>query len=355
MLSAERLAELLDGFREVRVAVLGDFFLDKYLDIDPALSELSLETGLEAYQVVGVRCQPGAAGTVTNNLSALEVGTIRALGYCGQDGEGYELRRGLHRTRVDTEHLHECAGRFTPTYTKPLVRTPGAPPRELNRLDIKNRSATPREVEDRVLASLATLADEVDAIIVGDQVQERDHGVVTTRVRKALAELGRTRPGLVIVADSREHIAQFDHVSIKPNAREAELTLGDNEDILDPGSEGFRQTARMLSMLRSDRPVFVTLGDQGVLAADGPEEPVLVPGVPVTGEIDIVGAGDSFCAGATATLAAGGTPVEAAMVGCLVASLTIQQIGTTGTATPAMVRSRLAESPYVGGARPRPQ
>ena len=35
-MSPERLAELIDRFPRLRIAVLGDFFLDKYLDVDPA-------------------------------------------------------------------------------------------------------------------------------------------------------------------------------------------------------------------------------------------------------------------------------------------------------------------------------
>ena len=70
-MTLERLAELIDRFPEQRIAVVGDFFLDKYLDVDPALAELSLETGKTAHQVVAVRPSPGAAGTVVSNLSAL--------------------------------------------------------------------------------------------------------------------------------------------------------------------------------------------------------------------------------------------------------------------------------------------
>ena len=52
------LRRLLGRFPELTVLVVGDFFLDKYLDIEPKLSERSLETGLEAYQVAGVRRYP---------------------------------------------------------------------------------------------------------------------------------------------------------------------------------------------------------------------------------------------------------------------------------------------------------
>ena len=61
MMTSDRFLEILDGFAQVRLAVFGDFFLDKYLVIDPVLAELSLETGLEAHQVVAMRSSPGAA------------------------------------------------------------------------------------------------------------------------------------------------------------------------------------------------------------------------------------------------------------------------------------------------------
>ncbi len=46
-------------------------------------------------------------------------------------------------------------------------------------------------------------------------------------------------------------------------------------------------------------------------------------------------------AGALLAFASGATLPEAALVGCLVASITVQQLATTGTATPAQVRERL--------------
>ena len=94
-LSSRRLAELISRFAQCRIAVMGDFFLDKYLDVDPELAEISVETGLTAHQVVKMRCAPGAAGTVVSNISALGAGQLLAIGYVGDDGEAFELRRTL--------------------------------------------------------------------------------------------------------------------------------------------------------------------------------------------------------------------------------------------------------------------
>ena len=61
-MDTKRLNHILDLFPEKKVLVFGDFFLDQYLVIDDALREVSLETGLSAHQVVGIRNSPGAAG-----------------------------------------------------------------------------------------------------------------------------------------------------------------------------------------------------------------------------------------------------------------------------------------------------
>src|SRR5881227_3218297 len=96
-LTPERMEQVLGKLPALRIGVFGDLFLDRYLDIDDALTEPSLETGLAAYQVVGVRSYPGAAGTVVNNLSALGVGTILPIAVIGDDGEGCELWQALEQ------------------------------------------------------------------------------------------------------------------------------------------------------------------------------------------------------------------------------------------------------------------
>src|SRR5881275_1135597 len=100
MFTDARLGEILDRITGLTVAVLGDLFLDRYLDIDASLTEPSIETGLDAYQVVRVRPSPGAAGTVINNLVALGVGRVWPVAVTGDDGEGYELRQALARMRA---------------------------------------------------------------------------------------------------------------------------------------------------------------------------------------------------------------------------------------------------------------
>ena len=330
LLERTRLEQILKRFGGLRIAVVGDFFLDRYWEIDAARDEPSVETGLTAYQVVGRRHSPGAAGTVAANLAALGGGRIDAVGFIGDDGEGLELERCLDRIGITRDSLLRTPERLTPCYSKPM--RDGV---EMNRIDIKNRTATPESVERHIIASIEELADKVDAMIVMDQVSEENCGVVTDVVRECLIRFGRERRSLLIYADSRERIGQFREMLIKCNEREAvECGVGDHSE--HQTEETLQQRGRELSC-RTGRMVFITRGAQGQLIFDPaqPDSPAIcVPAVPVEGEIDICGAGDATSAALVSSLCAGATPEEAAMIGNLAASVTIRKIGQTGTASP---------------------
>jgi bifunctional ADP-heptose synthase (sugar kinase/adenylyltransferase) len=333
------LERILNRIPALTVGVLGDLFLDRYLDLDAALTEPSIETGLDAYQVVRVRNYPGAAGTVINNLAALGVKQIVPISVVGDDGEWYDLSRSLSDIGVlnAPEWIYTCEGRRTPTYTKPMLHEPGQPPRELNRLDIKNREPLPGGVEGSLLSAVAEVFPKVDALLVLDQVSEPECGVVTTRVRNLLAELGAAHPEQLILADSRERIGLFRSVWTKPNFAECRQAVSAADD--EP--ECVMRLAQV-----TGRPVFCTRGAEGILIADPRRATIqcmVVPAYPVTGPIDVVGAGDSTSAGIACAIAAGASPAEAAAFGNLVASITIRQIGSTGTATPDQVRQRWRE------------
>ena len=337
LLTTERLEEIISRFASCRIAVLGDFFLDKYLDIDPSLEELSVETGKPAHQVAAVRCYPGAAGTVVANLSALETGELHAIGFTGDDGEAFELRRGLAKLRCATNNLHSTAERFTPTYLKPRDMTVPGLEGEHSRIDTKNRLPTPPEMQRAMIDSLAALVGRVDAVIVLDQAEARDCGAVTGAVRDRLAELALEHPKVFFWADSRRRIHEFRNVIIKPNEFEA---VG-NESPRPGDTVGLEQLRTAVSKLRTKTaaPLFITRGEDGMFVSD--PQWTAVPGVCLSGETDTTGAGDSATAGCVLALCAGASFVEAAVIGNLVASITVQQLATTGTARPDELVPRL--------------
>ncbi len=335
MLTAALIDHILRTLPGKTVALLGDLFLDRYLDLDPARDEPSVETGKTAYQVVGVRSYPGALGTVLNNLAALGVGRIVPVSVLGDDGEGYELRQALGRLPVvEASRLVVAADRRTPTYCKPMYGRD-----ELNRLDIKNHTPTPVALEDAVLAHLHAVWRQCDALLVLDQVSEPDCGVVTARVRDELAKLAASDPVKFVLADSRERVGLFENVCVKPNHRE-----------LDAATVYPSCSSVYTFPLPTALAIFLTEGADGIRLITHSDkdwrvgfESTHVPAYPVSGPIDVCGAGDSCSAGIAAAVMAGATFPQAAAFGNLIASITVQQIGTTGTASPGQVRARWAE------------
>jgi len=333
-MNAARFQNLTSNYTRLRLAVVGDLCLDRYLEIDPGKQEISIETQLPVHNVVRVRSQPGAAGTILNNLVALGVAEIYPVGFCGDDGEGYELQRAL-RTKpgVHLDHFLQTQERRTFTYCKPLVIEAGKAPKELNRLDSKNWTPTPPTVQAHLVESLREIITRVDAIILMDQVDIAETGVVTSQVLDTVRHVAAMHPRVHIIADSRRSLRGFPPVIFKMNAAELAALVGS-----DPGAALPLIQKTALDLARRQRqPVIVTLAERGIIGAAPPDEVHHVSSLPPRGEIDIVGAGDAVTANLAAALAAGATLPEALELAMLAASVVIHQLGTTGTATVAQI------------------
>lgn len=337
-MTPERLSEIASRYSKLRIAVVGDLCLDRYLEIDPARAEVSIETGLPVYNVARVRSQPGAAGTILNNLVALGVGQIFPVGFCGEDGEGYELLRALRSLPgVDTAHFFQTPARRTFTYCKPLIMEPGQPPRELNRLDSKNWTPTPEEVSERIATSLEKLRSAVDAVILMDQVDVEETGVVTQSVLARVEALEKKASPIPVLADSRRGLRGYSSVIFKMNAAELSALTGMP---VQSSLDEIRSASVKLSQ-QNQRAVFVTLAERGLVGAQPDGRSEHVPALPLRGTIDVVGAGDSVTANLAAALAAGSGLREALSVAALASSIVIHQLGTSGSASVAQMKTLL--------------
>lgn len=333
MMDAGKIARALDRAGEIRVAVFGDYCLDKYLYMDPKRDELSVETGLMAWQIHEKRMFPGAGGTVTSNLRSLGV-QVTCIGLMGDDGEGYDLRKALEKIGADSSLMVVSDEICTGTYTKPMRLQEDGSWVELNRLDFRNFQEPPRKLQDQLLSNLESCLSRVDGVILLDQFFQRNLGVITDYVREKLAELAVKYPEVIFFADSRSYIREFRNVIVKCNNFELMAGQGDPEN-----PEDLKARAEELGGSLG-KPVFVTRGSEGMLAlTQGKVIPV--PAFRVTGPIDICGAGDASSAGIVLGLSLGLQPEEAALLGCAISSITIEQVGVTGTATVPQVQQRL--------------
>jgi bifunctional ADP-heptose synthase (sugar kinase/adenylyltransferase) len=337
VLSREQLEAILRTLPRLTIGLVGDLFLDRYLHLVPGSRELSIETGLEAYQIDRVRNSPGALGTVMNNLAALGVGLLVPVTAIGDDGQGYDLLREVRKLPADPTNVLCLPDRLTPTYTKPLRQVEGGAWQELNRLDVRTRSPLSAAATAEVCRRVEEVFRTSDGLIVLDQLVDENCGVVNAAVRGTIERLAVLEPNKLIYVDSRRFLGRFAAGVLKGNRSEVLTAAGGSPDDI---SDAAIHPALASLVEKTGRAAYCTMGERGILVAQPKQEPMLAPGCQISGPIDIVGAGDAATSGIVTALLAGASEVEAAEFGNLVASITIQQLGTTGTATPEQVRER---------------
>ena len=319
-----------------RIVVLGDYALDKYLYIDPARDEPSIETGLTAYQIHKKRMSAGAGGNVAANLCALGA-QVTCISLVGNDGEGYELLNCLRSIGANTDYMVHADDLCTCTYTKPMRLQKNGSWKEMNRLDFRNFDPPSMELQKQLVENLKNVLPHVDAVLLVDQFCQRNLGTMTDYVREQINQLALEYPEVLFFVDSRAFSGEYRNMIVKCNNHELMAMAGSSENPENP--EILCQLAQELGQ-KNNAAFVVTRGSKGMMVLNRGKLH-FVDGVHVTGPLDIVGAGDSASSGFVLGLTRGLDYTQAAMVGCCVSSITIQQIGTTGTATVPQVLQRL--------------
>jgi rfaE bifunctional protein kinase chain/domain len=315
-------SELLAAFRSLRVLVVGDVCLDRWCTYDPALADPSRETGIPRVGVVATEVTPGAAGTIANNLAALGAGCIDVLGMIGDDGFGYELRRALVARGISADLLVEAPDVPTFTYTKLINSVTGE--EDLPRIDFVYTRPLPETVEREIVGHLRDA--RYDVVLVSDQAETDQGGVVTAAVRAEIERIAREQAETVVWVDSRMRGELFRGVVVKPNHHEAEAA---SRRLL--GAVDYEEWRRRTEL----RALIVTYGADGALVVDA-DGRRWAAAKRVERPVDICGAGDSFSAAAAMALKVTGDATQAAEFGNRVAGITIMKKGT-GTASPAEV------------------
>lgn len=321
----------LTRLRDAKVTVFGDFCIDAYWTIDEDLTERSVETGKAVHRVREQRYALGGAGTIVNNLTALGVGQVRAVGLVGEDLFGRTMLDLFAAQRVDAAGmLHAQADWQTSVYAKPYIGDD-----EQHRLDF----GTFNELS---MASVNALADALDKAAARSDVvicnQQFVRGVTTPVMIERINALAARRRDTVFMVDARDRAALFRQVVYKMNGYEAARLAGragepdqpiDPDVVREVGGRLFQQTGRT---------VFITRGPEGIVVVDA-QGVTELPGVKVTGPVDPVGAGDSVLAALAAVLGSGGDAITAARLANLAASVTVRKLRTTGTASPEEIRA----------------
>jgi rfaE bifunctional protein kinase chain/domain len=330
-MKAEQLQKLIKSINSVKIAVVGDFCLDAYWFVDESKSEISVETGHATRPVLSQKYSLGGAGNVTNNLAAMEVKDIRAFGVIGTDPFGHEMVNLMKKAGINTDNLLIQNEQWaTHVYIKPYIED-----KEQNRIDFGNFNKLSEETANSLIYNLEKTISEVDLVIINQQVLS---GIHTDYFKLKLVEVIRHFPEKIFIADSRNYNDFYTGAYRKMNDTEALLQcrIKKNPDEIVSYSEVLN--AAKILYKRYQKPLFITRGNRGsiVINESGVTE---ILGLMIISKVDTVGAGDSYLAGVSATLAAGYPMEIAAEIGSYVAGVTVQKLLQTGTASPSEILS----------------
>lgn len=327
----------LDALPQLRAAVLGDFCLDAYWELDTGETEVSIETGLYVRRVRNQRYSLGGAGNVVANLIALGVGRVQAIGVVGTDLFGRELLRFLNERGADTR-----SGMIVDEHWETMVYAkPCSGDEEESRIDFGAFNMLAPNIIDALLVALEQAALENDVVVLNQQIPR---GVSNLAVIERINDVIARHRDTHFVVDARHRPDLYRGAVLKLNIHEAARFLGDPvEDSL--SAEGAKDFVRRISQ-KTGKAAFLTRGEKGIIIADG-EEVHEVPGIQVTSATDPVGAGDTVVSAIAAVLGSGQHPLIAAKLANIAAMITVQKLQMTGTATPAEILAVGGEPDYI--------
>jgi D-beta-D-heptose 7-phosphate kinase/D-beta-D-heptose 1-phosphate adenosyltransferase len=323
-LSLPRVRQLLTAATRARILVVGDVMLDQF--IWGRVVRISPEAPVPVVDFVRESFMPGGAANVARNLTALEV-SAELFGLVGRDEGGRRLKTLLSEQKVDCLGLQAEAGRPTSVKTRIVAHQ-----QQLVRVDRESRLPADGPAIRRLLTALEPCMLTADAVIVGDYGK----GVVTQVLLDGLKQICHARGVWLSVDPKPVHQINLAGLSLlTPNRKETFELAGlpdgtrDDEPLKDPQ---LLQAADKL--LRELQPalLLITLGDQGMLLCQRREKPFHIPTV-AQEVFDVSGAGDTVIASFTMSIAAGATPVEAAIISNHAAGVVVGKIGTA-TVTP---------------------
>src|SRR6185436_12572364 len=321
---ANRVRKLLNDATRTRIIVVGDVMLDHF--IWGSVGRISPEAPVPVVDFERENFMPGGAANVARNLAALNA-RAELFGVVGQDTAAEQLRTLLAQQGIGCRGLLRAGARPTSVKTRIVAHK-----QQVVRIDRETRDGVQGALTRRLLDSLRPMINASAAVIVGDYGK----GVVTQPLLDELKRLCHEN-GVWLSLDPKpvHHLNLAGLSLLTPNRKEAfELAkLPDETRAANPLADTnlMRAADRLLTELRPE-VLLITLGELGMLLCQRGKKPFHIPTV-AQEVFDVSGAGDTVIASFTLAIAAGASPIEAAIISNHAAGVVVGKVGTA-TVTP---------------------
>lgn len=329
-ISLPRVRQILTTAAKSRILVVGDVMLDQF--IWGSVARISPEAPVPVVDFQRESFMPGGAANVARNLAALTVPT-ELFGAVGRDSAAKRLASILKTQGIGCNGLIACNARPTSRKTRIV-----ASQQQVVRIDRESRESLDAAHTQRLLISLKREILKADAVIVGDYGK----GVVTQPLLNEIKKICRDRGVWLSLDPKPVHHLNLGGLSlITPNRKETfELAnLTDDTRNTNPLADKNLMIAaeRLLNEIRP-AVLLITLGELGMLLCQRGQKPFHIPTV-AQEVFDVSGAGDTVIATFTLAIAAGASPVEAAVMSNHAAGIVVGKVGTATTSVEELLNS----------------
>jgi D-glycero-beta-D-manno-heptose-7-phosphate kinase len=314
----ERLLGLLDGFRKVRVMVVGDLVLDHYLVGDAG--RISREYPVMILNHERDEYRPGGAANTVANLAALGA-TVIPAGWVGTDLSGDELLKILGSVGCETDGVVRDLRARTVTKTRIVAGCThgGGLGQHLLRVDQLGTGAPDAAAEGDLVRRIEHLVDGVDGFVLSDYGQ----GTITRTVAGMVMRLAESR---YIGLDSRHRLLDYSGVSAAtPNIEEAAEAAGFGLEY----EAGIEEAGARLRAKLEAEALLITRGASGMSLFEPGARAIHIPVANKSEVFDVTGAGDTVVAAFTLARLAGGSYLEAAHLANVAGGISVRHAGAT--------------------------
>jgi len=330
ILSSSRARQILNAAAKTRALVLGDVMLDHF--IWGSVSRISPEAPVPVLDFERENFMPGGAANVARNLAALNV-PVELFGAVGNDHAAEQLKKLLGIQKIGCKGLVTNPARHTSVKTRIVAHN-----QQVVRIDRETRDGLDAKLTARLLAGFKAQLPRADAVIIGDYGK----GFVTQPLLDEIKPLCRAR-GLWLSLDPKPvHRLDLGGLSlITPNRKETfELAdLPDETRNANPlADKNLMLAASRLLIELHPAVLLITLGELGMLLCQRRQKPFHIPTV-AQEVFDVSGAGDTVIATFTLAIAAGASPLEAAILSNHAAGIVVGKIGTAVTTSEELLAS----------------
>ena len=311
--------DLLEQIKSLRVLVIGDVMLDRY--IIGEVSRISPEAPVPVLAVQEERSVAGGAANVALNLRSLGA-KVEAIGWFGQDERGDELVEILGNQEIQVDQSFRFSS--VPTISKSRVT---ASNQQICRVD-RESSIDQYHPNLKIVGDLISeKARQADAVIVSDYGK----GFVTNQ----LLALVRKNANFLAVDPKPSRLLDYSKPDLlTPNRLEALELAGLSRETRDPFPQ--EDVVNQIFNKFSPRLLAVTLGGEGMLLAKQGKVECTIP-TAAREVFDVSGAGDTVIASLSMALVAGQSFEQAAGFANLAAGVVVGKVGTANVSTEEII------------------